>query len=95
MRRIILMVTVAAVMVAMMALTSPAFAEHKHYLQTPTTCVEDIAKGQTAISDTEHGGYHRFHENVHTGTPGEPGGAFSQGGQVEVGKSETGACPQG
>ena len=47
MRRIILLVTVAAVMAAMMALAGPALADHQHYLETPGTTVEDIGRGQT------------------------------------------------
>jgi hypothetical protein len=39
MRRIILMVTVAAVMAAMMALAGPAFANHDYNLETPGTTV--------------------------------------------------------
>ena len=62
MRRIVRLLTVATAIGAMMALSGPAFAEHAHYLDTQRgTCVEDIARGQTAISDKDHGGYHRFH----------------------------------
>ncbi len=28
---------------------------------------------QTSIDDSDHGGHHRFHDNVHTGTPGTDG----------------------
>lgn len=69
MRRIVLSVTVAVVMAAMMALSGPAFASHEHYLSTPGTCVEDVASGQTEKGEGE-GGYHKFHENVHKGQPG-------------------------
>ncbi len=93
MRRILLLVTVAAMMVATMAAAGPAFANHPHYLVTPGTCVQDIASGQT--SQTSGGGFHRFHENVHVdntagedATPGEF--AFAKGGQVEVNKV---GCP--
>ncbi len=93
MRRILLLVTVAAMMVATMAVAGPALAGHPHYLVTPGTCVDDIASGQT--SQTSGGGAHQFHENVHVdpdsgeeATPGEF--AFAQGGQVEVNK---GSCP--
>ena len=69
MKRIILFGTVTLLMALMMSLAGPAFASHDHYLVAPGTCVEDIAKGQTAKGEGE-GGYHKFHENVHLGTPG-------------------------
>ena len=101
MRRTVLLFTVAAVMAAMLAISSPAFAEHDHYLVTTRgTCVEDIARGQTAISDEDHGGYHRFHENVHRGTsedpamPGEFAFAKNPVNPVAVYKDGTGpGCP--
>jgi len=34
---------------------TPASAAHDHYLVTPGTCVPDIARGQTAISDATRG----------------------------------------
>jgi hypothetical protein len=69
MRRIVLIVMVAAIMAASVAFSAPAFASHEHYLLTPGTCVEDLAGGQTAKGPGE-GGYHRFHGNVHKGRPG-------------------------
>lgn len=48
---------------------APVAASHDHYIVTPGTCVEDVARGQTA-KGTGEGGYHKFHENVHLGTPG-------------------------
>ena len=60
-----------------------AFAGHEHFLVTPGTCVEDIAGGQTSISDLEHGGYHQFHDNVHTGAGG-PGGPLHKDGVASV-----------
>ena len=81
----------AAVVVAMLlvtALAGPAFAGHMHYLQTPGTCVVDIASGQT--SQTGGGGFHRFHNNVHIG---QAGTALAGTGQIAVGKSATGECP--
>ena len=69
MRRVVLVFVVAAMMAASMALSAPAFASHEHYLETPGTCVEDIASGQTSKGEGE-GGYHKFHENVHKGQPG-------------------------
>lgn len=70
-----------------MATASTALATHDLWLQTPATCVEDRARGQTEKGPGE-GGYHKFHENVHLGTPGTF--ALAQGGQVTVGK---GTCP--
>lgn len=88
MRRIVLLVTVAGVMAAMMALSGPAFASHEHYLKTPGTCVEDVASGQTEKGEGE-GGYHRFHDNVHKGQPGTE--AFEkENNPVSVDK---GTCP--
>lgn len=85
----VLLFTVTAVIAAMLALAGPALADHAHYLVTPGTTVEDIGSGQTAKCRDEPGG-HKFHDNVHTGTPGQF--AFAQGGQVEVGKSENATC---
>ncbi len=97
MRRIILLVTVSLVMAAMMALAGPAFADHAHNLITPGTTVEDIGSGQTEKGCGEPG-YHKFHENVHKGTSGDPATpgefAFAQGGQVSVVKTESATpCP--
>jgi hypothetical protein len=47
----------------------PTLAEHEHYIDTPGTCVDDMASGQTSKGSGE-GGYHRFHDNVHKGQPG-------------------------
>jgi hypothetical protein len=85
MKRIILLVTVALVMAAMLALASPAFADHAHNLITPGTTVENIGSGQTEKGCGEPG-YHKFHENVHIGTPGTF--AFPQSGNVSVVKTE-------
>ena len=92
-----LLVTVALVMAAMMALANPAFADHAHKLITPGTTVYDIGSGQTEKGCGEPG-YHKFHENVHKGTPGDPATpgefAFGQGGKVSVVKTENAApCP--
>lgn len=45
----------------------PAFAAHDHFVETPNGNCHQVAKGQTAIDDPTHGGYHRFHSNVHIG----------------------------
>jgi hypothetical protein len=80
-----LLFTVAAVMAAMMALAGPAFADHAHNLITPGHTVVDIGGGQTEKCATEPGG-HKFHNNVHIGTPGTS--AFPQSGNVSVIKTE-------
>lgn len=67
---------------------TPTFAAHSHYLVTPGHTVCDIGSGQTSKDDPNHGGYHKFHENVHLGNPGTF--AFNQGGKVSVFK---GTCP--
>lgn len=72
----------------LVGLAPAALAGHAHWIDTPGTCLEDVGSGQTSISDPSHGGYHRFHDNVHLGVPGTF--AFDQGGQVSVGK---GTCP--
>jgi hypothetical protein len=48
-------------------LPSAAYAGHDHFVVTPNGSCHQVALGQTAIDDPEHGGYHRFHENVHLG----------------------------
>ncbi len=88
MRAVTRLVVVALAALMVLVMWAPAFAGHKHYLQTPGTCVVDIASGQTSQSDG--GGFHRFHANVHTGTAGT---ALTETGQVTVGKSATGQCP--
>lgn len=90
MRRITLMVTVAAVMAAMMALAAPAFADHDHNLETPGTTVVDIANGQTEKCASEPGG-HKFHENVHVGQPGNEAFA-NENNPVSVYKTEDATC---
>lgn len=85
---------VAALVSAALALGSlgAAHAEHAHWLQTPGTCLEDLGSGQTSIADTEHGGYHQFHLNVHLGVPGTHAFANPQN-PVSVGKVVTVPCP--
>ena len=68
-RRIVLATAVVVIITASAVFSAPAFASHEHYLVTPGTCVDDIASGQTEKGPGE-GGYHKFHENVHLGTPG-------------------------
>jgi len=57
-------VLVAALFVVM---AGPAFAGHVHFIETPNGDCHQVAKGQTSIDDATHGGYHRFHSNVHLG----------------------------
>ena len=88
MRRIVLIFMVAAMMVVSMAFSASAFASHEHYLETRGTCVEDVARGQTAKDEGDPGG-HKFHENVHKGQPGTE--AFEkENNPVSVDK---GSCP--
>jgi hypothetical protein len=91
MRRIMMLVVVALVTAAMMALAGPAFANHPHNLITPGHIVEDVGSGQTEKCATEPGG-HKFHENVHFGTPGTF--AFPKSGNVSVVKAaDATPCP--
>ena len=87
MRKVIL--TSAVVAALMLSSSAIAVADHTHWLLTPGTCVLDLASGQTSQSDG--GGFHRFHVNVHLGTPGTF--AFAQpNNPVSVGRN--GACPE-
>jgi hypothetical protein len=83
---------VVVIITASAVFSAPAFASHEHYLVTPGTCVDDIASGQTEKGPGE-GGYHKFHENVHLGTPGMM--AFeNENNPVAVYKAGTGSgCP--
>lgn len=89
MRRIVLVVVVAAIMAVSAAFSaSAAFAIHEHYLLTPGTCIEDVAQGQTSKGEGE-GGFHKLHDNVHKGQPGTA--AFENpNNPVSVDK---GSCP--
>ena len=89
MRRITLLVVVAAVLAATMAWAGPAFANHDHNLTTPGTTVVDIANGQTEKCASEPGG-HKFHLNVHVG---QAGAAFANpNNPVSVDKTENATC---
>lgn len=63
--------TVIVVGAALAMPASPALAHHDHfvYISSTHTC-QYVAHGQTSIDEPAHGGHHRFHDNVHTGTPG-------------------------
>jgi hypothetical protein len=57
-----------AIAVAGLAIgATPAAAGHDHYVMTPNGKCHQVAAGQTGITDPDHGGYHRFHANVHLG----------------------------
>lgn len=84
MRTVLRIGTLAAALVLLVALALPASAEHVHWLRTPGTLVQDIGSGQTSIDETEHGGYHRFHVNVHTGAAGT---TLNSKTPVEIGRS--------
>ena len=57
-----------AITVASLAIwATPASAGHDHYVMTPNGKCHQVAAGQTGITDPDHGGYHRFHDNVHLG----------------------------
>ncbi len=71
MRRIL---TIALTLGALMALGAPAHAGHAHFvhIEATNTC-QYVGHGQTSTADPDHGGYHRIHDNVHTGAPGTDG----------------------
>ncbi len=78
MRRIRLVVSVAALMVAMIVVSAlPAFAvlDHQHYVVTPNG--DRVAVGPDPCGNPEsHEGFDHFHGNVHVGTPNQE--AFQQ-----------------
>lgn len=73
-----LLIAPATAVCALALLTGSAAAGHDHFvvIENPasgTTTCQYIGQGQTDISDPAHGGFHRIHDNVHTGTPGTDG----------------------
>lgn len=64
-RRFVAVAASAAIAVTVFA--APAMAGHDHFIVTPNGHCHQVAAGQTAIGDALHGGFHRFHANVHTG----------------------------
>jgi len=57
-----------------------ANAAHDHFIVTPNGDCHQVASGQTAISDPDHGGFHKFHDKVHAGaTGGDTGAPFELG----------------
>ena len=88
MRRILLLFTVALVMAAMMAFSAlPALAvpPHEHFLSTPGTTTE-VAGGIGCAAHEP--GFTNFHENVHTGEPGQE--AFADNNPVSISASTAG-----
>lgn len=82
-----------AVMAAslLIAMAGPAFAGHDHFVETPNGQCHQVASGQTSIDDEGHGGYHRFHSNVHLGATDETNRDLGKGhSTVNVYKD---ACP--
>ncbi|MDQ3575749.1 MAG: hypothetical protein M3404_12675 [Actinomycetota bacterium] len=55
-----------------------AWAAHNHFIETPNGRCHQLAHGQTSIGDPDHGGYHRYHDNVHQGGRKVLGGGNSQ-----------------
>jgi hypothetical protein len=76
------------VVLAALAFAPSALADHQHWMETPAGCREDVAKGQTRKGEDDPGG-HKYHENVHTGTPGEHAFA-NERNPVSVGRD---SCP--
>ena len=75
---------------AMPMFAGTALADHDHNLITPGKTVVDIANGQTEKCATDPGG-HKFHANVHLGTPGTF--AFAQpNNPVSIIKTESATC---
>jgi hypothetical protein len=55
-----------------------AWAAHDHFIETPNGACHQLAEGQTSIADPDHGGYHRYHDNVHVGGRNVLGDGHSQ-----------------
>ncbi len=72
MKRIILLVTAALLMAAMMALAGPASADHirfhQHQLVTPGEGGPQVAQG--LCKNRNHTAFSNFHSNVHLAAPG-------------------------
>ena len=63
------LVSMLTLVLVALVLAAPVGANHPHWIMTPAGCKEDVAQGQTRKDADEPGG-HKFHENVHLGTPG-------------------------
>ena len=83
------LLAVIAATVALLALSAgPALAGHDHYIVTPNGECHQVASGQTSIADAGHGGFHKFHDNVHTGAAAPDNKTLGHGNAaVEVYKS--------
>jgi len=85
-RRMFATVALAVGMVASSA--APALAGHDHYIVTPNGRCHQVATGQTSIDDESHGGFHKFHDHVHTGAAAPDNRTLGHGSAaVEVYKS--------
>ena len=69
------LVVAAVVSGAVTFAAGAAYAGHDHFVVTPNGNCHQVARGQTAISDSAHGGYHQYHLHVHFGATGGSGGA--------------------
>ncbi len=69
MRRRITAVALCTTMILVGA--APAWAGHDHFMETPSGKCHQLARGQTVIDDSSHGGYHRYHVNVHVALAGD------------------------
>ncbi len=71
-------VAVAVVSGAVTFSAGSAYAGHDHFVVTPNGNCHQVARGQTAINNSAHGGYHQYHDHVHRdatgGTTGAPFG---------------------
>ncbi len=86
-RRLVAVAASAATAVTILA--APALAAHDHYIVTPNGQCHQVAAGQTAIADASHGGFHRFHANVHTGAAAPDNKTLGHGrAAVEVYKAD-------
>jgi hypothetical protein len=81
--------TAAATVLALVVGALPASAGHDHYIVTPNGRCHQVASGQTSIDDAAHGGYHKFHVNVHTGAAAPDNETLGHGNaRVKVYKSD-------
>lgn len=88
MKKSIIAALLATLLLAAMGGT--ALADHDHNLSTPGTTVVDIADGNTENCAGEPA-YHKFHLQVHVGTPGTVG--FAQpNNPVSIDKTEGATC---
>ena len=93
MKRILLLVTVAVVMAALMALSAGsalAHQTHQHQLTTPEPAAEqaneeagDPLIAQGLCGPANHAAFHNFHNNVHADAPG-----LDNNGQVEINRTD-------